>query len=139
MKLSLWALLVLSLFASSALAPGGRAFSPDALPQDSVVLVEISLEGDSVVVDPEVVSVRPGDRVEWVSEVGEWRVIFTSPAPFGPEASQAGIRGNQGQRRGQGVRPEAPRGRYKYLVQVRDGNRMRVRDPEVVVDPGPGR
>jgi plastocyanin len=139
MKFVIFALFTLGPLAHGGLVPDSRAMDPGPSPQDSVVVVEITLEDDSVFVDQEVVTVRPGDRVEWVSEDGDWRVIFTSPDPFGPEAAQAGIAGSRGQRQGQAVRPDAPRGRYKYLIQLRDGNRMRILDPEVVVDPGPGR
>jgi hypothetical protein len=102
------------------------------------VLVRIEIEGDSVRAVPDVVTVRPGQRVEWVTDIGEWTVRFTGPNPFLPSAAEEGIRGGPGERNGQAVRPDAARGRYKYMIMVRDGERMRMRDPEVVVDPGDG-
>jgi len=102
------------------------------------VLVRIEIEGDSVRAVPDVVTVRPGQRVEWITDIGEWTVQFTGPNPFSPVAAQEGIRGSRGQRNGEDVRNDAAEGRYKYMIRVRDGQRMRVRDPEVVVAPGDG-
>ena len=104
---------------------------------DSVV-VRIEIEGDSVRAVPDVVTVRRGQRVEWVTDIGDWTVRFAGPNPFPPVAAEAGIRGARGQRNGEVVRADAPDGRYKYMIMVRDGERMRVRDPEVVVGPGDG-
>lgn len=119
-------------------AQGPEDSSGRSLQQSEPVLVRIEIEGDSVRAIPDVVTVRPGQRVEWVTDIGEWTVRFTGPNPFPPVAAEEGIRGARGQRNGQAVRNDAARGRYKYMIRVRDGQRMRVRDPEVVVDPGDG-
>jgi len=102
------------------------------------IVVRIEIEGDSVKAVPDVVTAKPGQRVEWVSDIGEWTVKFLGPQPFGPGGANPGIRGAKGQRNGSTARADAPKGRYKYMIMVRDGNRMRVRDPEVVIDPGDG-
>lgn len=109
------------------------------VPQGSdTVLVRIEIEGDSVRAVPDVVTVRPGQRVEWVTDIGSWTVHFTGSNPFPPEAAAPGIQGARDQRNGAAVRANAAAGRYKYMIMVRDGERTRVRDPEIVVDPGDG-
>jgi plastocyanin len=122
--------------ASGAGGPYGR--SPQ---QTEPVLVRIEIEGDSVRAVPDTVTVRPGQRVEWVTDIGDWTVRFTGPNPFPPAAAEDGIQGARGQRNGAAVRGDAAEGRYKYMILVRDGERMRIRDPEVIVAPAgdPGR
>ena len=119
-------------------AQGPGASFGGSLQVADTVLVRIEIEGDSVRAVPDVVTVRRGQRVEWVTEIGDWTVRFTGPNPFPPAAAETGISGARGQRRGQAVRNDAAEGRYKYMIMVRDGERMRVRDPEVVVGPGDG-
>ena len=118
--------------------PTSRDLTDPAPEAQEPVLVRIEAEGDSLRAVPDVVTVRPGQRVEWVTDLGDWTVRFTGPNPFSPVAAEQGIQGGRGQRNGQAVRGDAARGRYKYMIMVRDGERTRVRDPEVVVDPGDG-
>jgi plastocyanin len=119
-------------------AQGPGAPSEGSFQVADSVLVRIEIEGDSVRAVPDVVTVRPGQRVEWVTDIGEWTVRFTGPNPFPSVAAETGIQGARGQRNGEVIRNNAAEGRYKYMIMVRDGERMRVRDPEVVVGPGDG-
>lgn len=128
-----------SLTSMGAISSGGPEDSPGIPFQGpEPVLVRIEIEGDSVRAVPDVVTVRPGQRVEWITEIGSWTVRFTGPNPFPPEAAEAGLQGARNQRNGAAVRADAAAGRYKYMIMVRDGERTRVRDPEIVVDPGDG-
>ncbi|MFQ5538425.1 MAG: hypothetical protein ACE5GJ_13355 [Gemmatimonadota bacterium] len=136
LRVSAAAAMLLSVAAHLSLRGDAREGLPSPGAQEGPIVIEIVIDGDSVRAVPDVVEVVRGQRIEWVSDLGEWRVIFTSPAPFGPEASGNGIGAGRSERAGRNVRAAAPEGRYKYMIQVRDGNRMRIADPEIVIGPG---
>ena len=111
---------------------------PSAQATDTVV-IRIVADADSVAAVPDAVTVRPGQVVTWICDLGDWTVKFRSSQPFGDAAVGEGIRGNRGRGRGQAVRANAEAGRYKYdiMVQVEGGPPLRA-DPEIIVDPGEG-
>ena len=114
---------------------GEPSLSPEpAYAQADTVVIQIVADADSVVAVPASVTVAPGQVVTWATDLGDWMVRFGSGQPFGDLATQEGIRGARGQRRGQAVRNEAAEGSYKYdiLVVVQGGQNLRA-DPEIVV------
>ena len=121
-----------------AIPPGSAEDVGPALQADTIV-IQIVADADSVIAVPASVTVRRGQVVTWASDLGEWTVKFKSGQPFGEAAVGEGIKGNQGQRRGQAVRENAEYGSYKYDIMVRiQGGRNLTADPEVVVGPGDG-
>ena len=124
--------------AGLAVPPGSAAEVGPAVQADTIV-IQIVADADSVIAVPASVTVRRGQVVTWACELGEWTVKFKSGQPFGDAAVGEGIKGNQGQRRGQSVRENAEYGSYKYDIMVRiQGGRNLTADPEVVVGPGDG-
>ena len=117
-------------------------FSPEAPARIQVpdtIRIRIVADADSVVAEPNSVTVLPGQVVTWICDLGEWTVRFKDGQPFGEAAVGEGIRGNRGQRRGQAVRRNAEPGSYKYDIMVRvQGGANLTADPEVVVGPGDG-
>ncbi len=78
--------------------------------QADTIVIQIVADADSVVAVPNSVTVTRGQVVTWACELGDWTVNFKSGQPFGDQAVGDGIRGNQGQRRGQAVRNDAAAG-----------------------------
>jgi hypothetical protein len=114
---------------------GERSPSPEQVQaQADTVVIQIVADADSVIAVPGSVTVAPGQVVTWATDLGDWMVRFGSAQPFGNLATQEGIRGARGQRRGQAVRNEAAEGSYKYdiMVVVQGGQNLRA-DPEIVV------
>ncbi len=105
--------------------------------QESTITIQIVADADSVIAVPAVVTVRPGQRVEWVCDLGEWEVKFKNGEPFGEGSVRDGIKGGRGNKHGRNVRAQARGGRYKYdiKVKVRGGRNLKA-DPEIVVSPG---
>ena len=124
------------------LVEGVVPFSPETPARIQVpdtIRIRIVADADSVVAEPSTVTVLPGQVVTWICDLGEWTVRFKDGQPFGEAAVGDGIRGNQGQRRGQAVRRNAEPGSYKYDIMVRvQGGPNLTADPEVVVGPGDG-
>lgn len=120
--------------------PGGaEAESPSPAMQADTIRIRIIADADSVIAVPNSVTVRPGQVVTWICDLGEWTVKFKNGQPFGEAAVGEGIKGNRGQRRGQAVRGNARAGAYKYDIMVRvQGGRNLMADPEIVVGPGDG-
>lgn len=121
------------------LQPSAGDPGEEAATQRPTVSIAIVAEGDSIAADPDSILVRPGQKVEWSSELGDWEVVFESDEPFGEEARRRGIKGGKGKANGRNVRSAAREGRYKYLIRVTtpDGKTLE-RDPEIVVRPGRG-
>ncbi len=139
MRLRIFTPVVATVVLGSALhspAPGLAGAGQEA----PVVTIGLDDEGN-ITVSPDPVVVNRGETVEWVADpesaVESWTIRFRSPVPFGNAAAQQGINGNRGQRRGQALNAEAQVGRrYKYMVSVWDGQRVRILDPEIEVGPG---
>ncbi len=127
------------------LLAGLHALAPEnaQIPQEATV-VTISLDEEgTITVSPDPVVVNRGQTVEWINDpesaVQSWTVRFQSPVPFGGVPAAQGISGNRGERerRGAALSNAAEVGRrYKYMVSVWDGQRVRILDPEVEVGPG---
>ena len=101
------------------------------------VWIDIVAAGESIAASPDSVSARQGQPVGWRSELGNWRVIFHSPQPFGPTGANPGLAGNQGQSRAWSVRPDATPELYKYDILVVIPGRGAIRvDPEIAIEPG---
>jgi plastocyanin len=109
-----------------------------AAPQRAAV-VTINLTEAGVVVTPAVITVAPGEEVEWRSDHAFAIAVERNATLFGRELPPQALRARAG--RGQAsVRARtgqnAPAGAYKYSVGVWDGENVWVVDPEVVIRPG---
>jgi hypothetical protein len=110
--------------------------SPSPVVQADTIRIRIIADADSVIADPNSVTVRPGQVVTWICDLGDWTVRFQDAQPFGEGAVSQGISGNRGQGRGQAVRANARQDRYKYDIMVRvQGGPPLTADPEIVVGP----
>ncbi len=105
-----------------------------------VVTIQYSAETGVVSASPDTVTVRQGQRLEWVSS-RQWRVnvplgasVFGPPPGKGPGTARS-FNGGANQRAGAPVLPDAATGGYKYDVSVFDGGEWHTRDPEIVVIP----
>ncbi len=140
MRRFLWGILVFAgILVSVTFIPAqGGAEAPGLVQeaQADTIFIQIVPDADSVRAEPNSVTVRPGQVVTWITDLGEWEVKFKSREPFGDRAVGEGIRGGRGQRNGRGVRPNAAAGTYKYDIKVRvQGGRNLQADPEIVVRP----
>lgn len=103
------------------------------------VQVTITYDADSgtLAVDPDPVTVHRGERLEWVSDAGTWKVVVPSEdMPFGQAAKGKGVGAARGKHAGADVAANAKYGTYKYIVSVFDGTEVHILDPEVVVGRG---
>jgi hypothetical protein len=101
---------------------------------DTVWIEIVAVGEDSIAARPNSVSVLQGQAVGWRSELGNWRVFFRSPQPFGPGATDQGLGGNRGQKQAWTVRPQATPQSYKYDIMVVIPGQGPIRvDPEIVV------
>ena len=135
----------LSLLVFGLILPTGDGVAgpePASIPlqsQADTVFIQIVPDADSVVAMPSSVTVAPGQVVTWTTELGEWRVNFRSPQPFGESAVSQGIGAGRGERGGRAVRAEAANGSYKYdILVIRQGAPNLRADPEIVVRRGGG-
>lgn len=105
-------------------------------PQTHTVRIVQSDQTGQISAEPDSIEVNPGDRVEWTGAVDAWTIQVPNAAGiFGRQT--AGANGGRNDRAGLRVIPDAARGRrYKYVVAVWDGNRVRILDPEIVIGPG---
>lgn len=104
------------------------------------VVVTITVAGGEIYATPDPAHVARGQRIEWVCEAGAFNVEFETEEPFGPQAQRGrGIQGQRGRRNGMIPRAQARLMSYKYDITVTlpDGTVI-VKDPEVVIGPGPG-
>lgn len=124
------ALLPLGLFA----LPHAPAATP---PTTHTVTINYDARSGTLSVSPDPVTVRRGDRVEWQSAAGAWRVVVPSAdLPFGPGAHGKGIGAQKGKAVGLSVAANAKYKTYKYIVALYDGSEVQILDPDVVVGPG---
>lgn len=118
--------------------PAQRSDTPEPSAQElPTITIRIVADADSVIAVPSSVTVKPGQMVEWICELGEWEVKFKSGEPFGEDARNNGIKGRKGSKTGKNVRGQAHRGNYKYDIKVKlQGGRNLTADPEIVVEAG---
>jgi hypothetical protein len=133
------ALVVAGLLAPLGFVPAGNggAGTEPARQAADTVWIDIVADGESIAANPDSVSARQGQPVGWRSELGNWRVIFHSPQPFGQGGANPGLAGDRGQRRAWTVRPDATPQLYKYDILVVIPGRGAIRvDPEIAIQPG---
>jgi plastocyanin len=134
----LTALVLIGVLIPMTFVPAQRTDSLEDPPdQERVVSVQIIESGGSIAADPDSVSVKRGQRIEWTSSLGDWEVIFYSDQPFGQGSRR--IFGKKDQSKGRAVQAIANLGSYQYDIQVTlpDGTVL-MEDPEIVVEPGEG-
>jgi hypothetical protein len=139
-RLVLTALVVLGVLIPMTFVPAQKTDALEDPPdQQKPVLVHLIRSNGSVAADPDSVSVKRNQRIEWTSEVGDWEVIFHSDEPFGPGNQNRRIFGKKDQTKGRPIRNLARLRSYKYDIQVTlpDGTVL-TEDPEIVVEPGEG-
>ncbi len=124
------ALLPLGLFS----LPGGRPATP---PTTHTVNINYDASSGKLSVSPDTLMVRRGDRVEWTSAAGVWKVVVPSAdMPLGAAAHGKGIGAHKGRAAGASVAANAKYGTYKYIVALYDGSEVQILDPDVIVGPG---
>jgi hypothetical protein len=126
-----WALPALFLFVIVLTAGRGG----DVQGELHTVVITVSTEtGDfSYSLDP--VRATRGDRVQFISEQGNWSVNFGQNSPF----NEKRFNGRRAGPRRLPIRGNTPDGSYKYFVAVAIGEDVYSDDPEIIVGPrGPG-
>ena len=89
---------------------------------------------DAITVDPDPLkcSVNNDRKVQWVSDLEDWRVVFGPNAPVVPKVAARGSASDQVTLKGN--RSEDYR-RVKYVVVAWTGTSLSHLDPELIVDP----